>query len=688
MGSSSRIDAATEQQEQPRRPRNQGSSREPRRLWAVGYLRRSTDRQEQSIPDQRRAIERYADEHGIGLRRFYVDDGISGTSTSGRKSFQEMMDEARSTGRDFDLVIVYDVKRFGRVDNDEAGYYRHLLKQSGVEVRYASEGFTGDGTDDLLRPVKQWQARQESKDLAKVVIRGLFSKATIAGLDGPRQSNADGGDRRAAKREPNQSKAVGGGSGGGWMGGAPPFGFDLRYESQSGEFIFTVRYERDGSKTLLDAKGEKTRSLQRGETVAVSKRDRCHLVPSSPERVKVARDIFRQYVELQRGYKAVADALNQAGVETARGQEWSERYGGLWSAATIRAILVNPAYAGDLVWNRRTDGRFFRIKADGRAVERAGVHSRRLEPNDESDWIVQPDAHPAIIARRVWELAQQRLKASRMAFEAALKGDSEGERGFKGGLGVLPQGRKHQFLLSGILTCGCCGNRYQGHGNPTGHKKPEGKPWPKVWTYACGGYIRRGRSTCTRGAVSQSKLDKLLCEAVAGYYQRYAGATGRRLLSASIRSMISTEGDDLAAKQAKAQQRISAVDSTVRNLVDSLTPANREIVDKRLSELSRERARLERDIESLRSLSIPARDLERLIAECSEFAGSMGAVMEHGDLAAKRALLGRCVSKAVLERTDDGRVGTLKLTLRILPMIARGPAGSALHELVVSVPAK
>jgi len=31
-------------------------------------------------------------------------------------------------------------------------------------------------TDDLLRPVKQWQARQELKDLSKVAIRGLLSK--------------------------------------------------------------------------------------------------------------------------------------------------------------------------------------------------------------------------------------------------------------------------------------------------------------------------------------------------------------------------------------------------------------------------------------------------------------------------------------------------------------------------------
>ena len=56
---------------------------------AVAYLRRSTDRQEQSIPDQKKAAETYAQQHGFQLVDYYVDDAISGTTTLGRKAFQE-----------------------------------------------------------------------------------------------------------------------------------------------------------------------------------------------------------------------------------------------------------------------------------------------------------------------------------------------------------------------------------------------------------------------------------------------------------------------------------------------------------------------------------------------------------------------------------------------------------------------
>ena len=110
---------------------------------AAGYLRRSTDRQEQSLDDQRQAIEIYAEREGFSVVKWFVDDAISGTSTEARKAFQAMIAAAQEPNCPFRHVLVYDVKRFGRVDTDEAGYYRYLLRQAGVEVIYTSEGFNG-----------------------------------------------------------------------------------------------------------------------------------------------------------------------------------------------------------------------------------------------------------------------------------------------------------------------------------------------------------------------------------------------------------------------------------------------------------------------------------------------------------------------------------------------------------------
>jgi len=161
------------------------------------------------------------------IRPAYIEDDKSGTSTLGRRAFQQMIKDAESSPRHFDIIAVYDIKRFGRIDNDEAGYYRYLLRTNGIEVRYVSENFNGDTTDDLLRPVKQWQARQESKDLSKVTIRGLLSKS----------------------------------GSGFWMGGTPPYGYDLHYESADSKFLLILRYMPDGSKKVLNRQGKVIRTL-------------------------------------------------------------------------------------------------------------------------------------------------------------------------------------------------------------------------------------------------------------------------------------------------------------------------------------------------------------------------------------------------------------------------------------------
>ena len=51
------------------------------------------------------------------------------------------------------------------------------------------------------------------------------------------------------------------------MGGVPPHGYDLRYETADGAFLFVVRYMPDGSKQVLDESGSVTRTLARGESL-------------------------------------------------------------------------------------------------------------------------------------------------------------------------------------------------------------------------------------------------------------------------------------------------------------------------------------------------------------------------------------------------------------------------------------
>ncbi len=596
---------------------------------AIGYVRRSTDRQEQSIPDQKKAIEKYTDDHDLRLLRFYVDDAISGTSTVGRRAFLDMIADAKRRSCDFGFVVVYDVKRFGRVDNDEAGYYRHILRTEGVEIIYVSENFTGDGTDDLLRPVKQWQAREESKDLAKVVIRGQLSKTESGG-------------------------------GGWWMGGAPPYGYDLAYESQTGQCLFYLRYMPDGSKQMFNEKWKLIRTLQRGESVAVSRRDRCKLVPSEESRVETIKRIFAMYVQERRGFKAIADRLTKDGVPTSRGPEWSAQYSGLWSLTTVRGILANQTYCGDIVWNKRTDARFYRI-VDGRAVERKGVVGRRLEPNDESDWIIIPGAHRPLVARRTFDTAKQRLEAkpsSKMQRGINPRtGEAAGQRTQPGELG----GPRAKFLLSRLCTCSRCGSRYEGY---TRYPCRTNSLREKTLHYACGGYIRHGRSVCTVGAVHKEQLEETVIEAAIEFYKRYTEGNGEALIKTAIRKQLGSQQEQAAERRVECEAEIERIDALVRNLLDHIKVSNRDIVNQRLDELSRERDGLESQLASLNQAVLEDDEIKELVQETIAFASSLDSTLHHGSLDQRRTALRRCVDGIVIDHPNK----RAEMKLRVLPI--------------------
>jgi site-specific DNA recombinase len=568
---------------------------------AVGYVRRSTDRQEQSIPDQKKAIERYAAENSIDLSRFFVDDAISGTSVHRRPAFQQMVREAQRERRAFSYVIVYDVKRFGRLGNDEAGYYRHILSTHGVEVIYVGENFSGDSTDDLLRPVKQWQAREESKDLSKVTIRGLLSRI----------------------------------EGGFWNGGTPPYGYDLRYESPgeaSGAFLFTLRFQPDGTKLLLDLDGSTHRTLERGERLQVSKRDRCRLSLSTIERVDTVRRIYEMSAVDGMGLRAIASTLNTEGVPSPRGPEWSHIYSGTWGASTVRSILTNRLYVGDMVWNRRTDARFFKIAA-GRASERREVYGARLVPNPKEDWINIPKAHPGIVSHQLFEAAQS---------SRGKRGGSEVQRAGAGRTASAWNGRRSRFLLSGIMECARCGGRYEGCRRTKGKPRADGT-LVRTYYYGCGSYIRKGRSACRFGSVPQVKLEQLVVETALRFYKQYQGEEGLRRLSSAIVDCAGADWEDVTEVKRRAEQRLDDIAAEVSRILDALTESIRPLVEERLLLLNKEKTSMKTKLRGLEELECSQADQTAMAEECRSFLHDLPGRLNSSSPECRVRALRRCV---------------------------------------------
>ena len=340
---------------------------EPTGIAAVGYARRSTDMQERSIPDQQAHVQRWADEHGYRVLRWYVDDAISGTSTKGRDAFERMIREAEN-GRDFDAVLCYDISRFSRGGTNETGFYLHRLTLAGVKAVFTAEGIPEGDEGELLQGVKSWQARQFSVKLARDVIRGQLSSLK--------------------QRQCTQ-------------GGRAPYGYDRRYLAADGTVLRTIRYLADSRKQEFDAQGKPIRLIAREERPGKTKSDVVRLVPGDPAHVGVVQEMFGRCIEGY-GYWSIASDLNNRGIHGPLGNPWSE--------TVVKTILENPVYRGALAWNRTTAGKISGFDGQGRLRPKKGWMAK---PNDPSDWIVIEDAHEPLVDAETFGRAQQILDGRR-----------------------------------------------------------------------------------------------------------------------------------------------------------------------------------------------------------------------------------------------------------------------------------
>ena len=578
---------------------------------AAGYVRRSTDRQEQSLGDQQKAIEAYAAQAGYEILDWYADDAISGAGADDRQAFLRMIHDAQQTNCPFHHVLVYDVKRFGRLDNDETGHYRYLLRRAGVEVVYVAENFNGDDTDDLLLPVKQWQARQELRDLSKVTIRGLLSRA----------------------------------DGGWWMGGTPPYGYDLAYRNASGEFLVVVRFMPDGSKQVLDEQGQLQRVIERGDKLLVSKQDRARLVPSDPQRVEVVQEIFRLYVREGLGFRKIAARLNEKGIPSPRNGQWSRMHSEDWAMTSIRDILMNPAYAGDAVWNRRSFAKFHRIR--GKApVAAPKVRQRAIDRNDKKDWLVTRDAHPAIVPRCLFDEAQRLRKQRR----------GRPTQTYRGG-----RGAKSNYLLSGVIVCDRCGHRWQGYRTNGGKKRKDGSRSVNEY-YACGGYVMKGNSVCERDIIRRDVIEGLVIDTIGENIRQMLEAADPIELRSLVRQHLGVAEEGASEELRRLRAQREEIRAKINNILDNITRENREFADQRIAELKQELLELSPRIEELERATGMQVDLDEAVREMTGMLSSFGEVMQEGSIDERRRVIRAFVRQIRLDpRSHEGRAEVFAL---------------------------
>jgi DNA invertase Pin-like site-specific DNA recombinase len=260
---------------------------------AAEYVRMSTDHQKYSTENQADAIRHYAASRGIEIVRTYADDGKSGLSIDGRASLQRLIADVESGVADFEMILVYDVSRWGRFqDADESAYYEYICRRAGIQIAYCAEQFENDGSpmSTMFKGFKRAMAGEYSRELSVKVFAGqgrLIEK-------GYRQGG--------------------------------PAGFGLR-------------------RTLIDEHGNTKAVLGRGEQKSLQT-DRVILTPGPPEEIGVVHEIYRAFVHDGRTEREIAEDLNDRGILSDLQRPWTR--------GTVHQLLINEKYVGDNVWNRRS----------------------------------------------------------------------------------------------------------------------------------------------------------------------------------------------------------------------------------------------------------------------------------------------------------------------------------------------
>lgn len=160
-----------------------------------------------------------------------------------------------------------------------------------------------------------------------------------------------------------------------------------------------------------------------------------------PDTAPHVRRIFQMRLE-GHSVAGIARTLNAQGVLPPSGYDRERnphREGVAWGLRTVAAILENPRYTGRQVWKRQSVDHHELQPGDKSSRPVGSRPTRSWNPRDE--WAISPPgAHPALVSEADFLRVQQ--------------------------VTALPQpddGNHNRYQLTGLVICGLCGRRLEGH---------------------------------------------------------------------------------------------------------------------------------------------------------------------------------------------------------------------------------
>jgi site-specific DNA recombinase len=348
------------------------------------------------------------------------------------------------------------------------------------------------------------------------------------------------------------------------------------------------------------------------------------------------REMFRWVAIEGLTLAAVSRRLSEQKIATRTGRR-------RWDQATIRGLLLNPAYYGQAEWGKT------------RMEPRTGpVRRRRGQPETPR----QPH-----VARPTQPQERERIAVPALIGKDLF--DAVGER--------LAENRRHQrerqsgakYLLSGLLVCGRCGSAYCGRPSVVGAKR-------HVY-YRCLGtdkYRNGGEAFCQNAAVAGALEEEVWSDAC-----ELIRDPERLRTELERRQEPSPPGEDLES----LRRSVSGLKRQLARLLDLYEGGYLE-KEEFTTRAERVRERLKREEESYtrrREAEQRASDQASLLSEFASFVEGLKADLESMDLASKRKIL-RLLIKRIEVKENDVQI-VYKVQLH--PPSATSPGDDLQHRL-------
>lgn len=146
--------------------------------YGYGYVRVSTDKQEELSPDsQEKLLRDYARKNNIVLLKIFFEIGVSGRKAEKRPQFQDMIGAAKSKDHPVDVILVWKYSRFARNQEESIVYKSLLKKQNNVDVISVSEPLIDGPFGSLIERIIEWMDEYYSIRLSGEVFRGMKENA-------------------------------------------------------------------------------------------------------------------------------------------------------------------------------------------------------------------------------------------------------------------------------------------------------------------------------------------------------------------------------------------------------------------------------------------------------------------------------------------------------------------------------